>query len=321
MRLRPRVWPAATLRNRSRKLRRGTAAMASMASIRIGTASWSDPGFVADWYPRNLPAHARLSWYAEHFDYVEVNSSFYAIPTQKVTQRWDTETPANFLFDVKVHRLLSRHAATAETLPPDLRRGLGAKGRERVQLTEELEREVAHRMREELAPLREAGKFGAWLVQLSPSFSPRKHSLGELEQLIAILRSDRVAIELRNRDWMHERHRDETFAFFRAAQLPFVLVDAPASEHFTVMPSENVITAPLTYLRLHGRNAPGYIAGKSVAERFDYDYSAEELEEIGARVRRLAAEAAEVHVAFNNNRSSYAPKAALALKQILAKEG
>jgi uncharacterized protein YecE (DUF72 family) len=51
--------------------------------IRVGTASWTDPGFVADWYPRGLPAPARLGWYAGHFDYVEVNSSFYAIPTQK----------------------------------------------------------------------------------------------------------------------------------------------------------------------------------------------------------------------------------------------
>ena len=288
-----------------------------MASIRIGTASWSDPGFVADWYPRNLPAQARLGWYAEHFDYVEVNSTFYAIPSQKVVQRWDSETPAHFLFDVKVHRLLSRHAASADTLPPDLRRGVHRQGTGRVELTPELECAVAERMRDELTPLREAGKFGTWLLQLSPSFSPRKHRLEELQQLIAILGRDGVALELRNRDWVDARERDETLAFFRREKLPFVLVDAPQSHHFTVMPSHDVITAPMAYLRLHGRNERGYVSGKSVAERFDYDYSAEELEEIGGRVQRLAAEAAEVHVAFNNNRSSYAPKAALSLKQIV----
>jgi uncharacterized protein YecE (DUF72 family) len=290
-----------------------------MRSIRIGTSSWSDPGFIADWYPHKLPARARLGWYAEHFDYVEVNSTFYAIPLQKVTQRWDAETPAHFLFDVKVHRLLSRHAATLDTLPPDLRQGREVAARGRVLLTPELEREVALRFREELAPLREAGKLGAWLLQLSPSFSPGKHRLEELQQLVEILGRDRLAIELRNRDWVAPRHAEETLAFFRNAHLPLVLVDAPASEHFTVMPSEDVVTAPLAYLRLHGRNERGYITGKSVAERFDYDYSADEIEEIGARVRRLAEEAAEVHVAFNNNRSSYAPKAALALKQTLGK--
>jgi uncharacterized protein YecE (DUF72 family) len=219
---------------------------------------------------------------------------------------------------VKVHRLLSRHAASADTLPPDLRGGLA--GKARLQLTPELERTVALRMREELAPLREAGKLGAWLLQLSPSFSPRKHQLNELQQLVEILGEDRLAIELRNRDWVDPRHCEDTLTFFRRAGVPFVLVDAPASEHFTVMPSQDVVTAPLAYLRLHGRNERGYVSGKSVAERFDYDYSGEEIEEIGERVQRLAAEAAEVHVAFNNNRSSYAPKAALSLKQTFAHE-
>ena len=65
---------------------------------RIGTSSWADPEFVRDWYPPKLPAAARLGWYAQHFDYVEVNSTFYAIPVKKVVNRWDSETPSNFLF-------------------------------------------------------------------------------------------------------------------------------------------------------------------------------------------------------------------------------
>jgi uncharacterized protein YecE (DUF72 family) len=94
-----------------------------------------------------------------------------------------------------------------------------------------------------------------------------------------------------------------------------VLVDAPAGEHFTVMQAENHVTDPrLAYLRLHGRNERGYISGKSVAERFDYDYSADEVNGIATRVSELASQAQEVHVAFNNNRSHYAPKAAFKLK-------
>ena len=287
--------------------------------IRVGTSSWSDPGFVADWYPPKLPAAARLSWYAQHFDYVEVNSSFYAVPAARAVQRWADQTPPAFLFDVKLHRLLSRHSATAETLPPDLRREAPVDGRGRVLLTPELEAAMAARIREELEPLRSAKKLGALLLQLSPAFSPRKHQLAELESLIRRFAGDTLAVELRNRDWLHERQRDETLAFFQQHRLPLVLVDAPASEHFTVMPTENLITTPaLAYLRLHGRNEAGYIAGKSVAERFDYDYSADELTEIAGRVRELAVRTSDVHVAFNNNRSSYAPKAALGLKQILA---
>ena len=283
--------------------------------IRIGTSSWADPEFVRDWYPPKLPAPARLSWYAQHFDYVEVNSTFYAIPVKKVVNRWDSETPSNFLFDVKLHGLLSRHVVKAISLPPDIRRDAETNHRGNLILTPELEAVVAERILAEVEPLREAGKLGAFLLQLSPSFSPHKHKLDELEQLAWLFRDERLAIELRNRNWLTEPNRADTLTFFQSKHLPMVLVDAPESEHFTVMQSENLVTSPkLAYLRLHGRNERGYITGKTVAERFNYDYSDEEIGGVATRVGRLAEEAEEVHVAFNNNYSLYAPKAALRLK-------
>ena len=181
--------------------------------IRIGTSSWADPEFVRDWYPPKLPAAARLSWYAEHFDYVEVNSTFYAVPVKKVVNRWDFETPSNFLFDIKLHGLLSRHAVKATSLPPDIRRGAETNPRGNLILTPKLERLVAERILAEIEPLREAGKLGAFLLQLSPSFSPRKHKLDELEQLASLFRDERLAIELRNRNWLTEPHRAETLGF------------------------------------------------------------------------------------------------------------
>jgi uncharacterized protein YecE (DUF72 family) len=283
--------------------------------IRIGTSSWADPEFVRDWYPPKLPAAARLGWYAEHFDYVEVNSTFYAVPVKKVVSRWDSETPPNFLFDVKLHGLLSRHAVKATSLPPDIRRDAETNPRGNLILTPKLERLVSERILAEVEPLREAAKLGAFLLQLSPAFSPRRHKLDELEQLVSLFRDERLAIELRNRNWLMPPNREKTLAFFQSKRLPLVLVDAPESEHFTVMQKENFITSPkLAYLRLHGRNERGYIAGKSVAERFNYDYSDDEIAEVATRVRNLAEETDEVHVAFNNNYSLYAPKAALRLR-------
>jgi uncharacterized protein YecE (DUF72 family) len=96
-------------------------------------------------------------------------------------------------------------------------------------------------------------------------------------------------------------------------------VDAPAAEHFTIMPSDlNEITSPqFAYLRLHGRNAEGYLKGKTVAARFDYNYSAGEIDEIAKRTRRLAEAAPEVHVVFNNNNLDYAPRAAIRLRAAL----
>src|SRR6476659_263313 len=141
--------------------------------IRIGTSSWTDPEFVRNWYPPRLPAAARLGWYAEHFDYVEVNSTFYAIPSQKVVERWNSETPAQFLFDVKLHGLLSRHAVKLMSLPPDIRRFARSNPGGNLMITPELERVVIERILGEIEPLSSAGKLGAFLLQLSPSFSPR----------------------------------------------------------------------------------------------------------------------------------------------------
>jgi uncharacterized protein YecE (DUF72 family) len=286
--------------------------------IRIGTSSWTDPEFVRDWYPPKLPAAARLAWYAEHFDYVEVNSTFYAIPARKVVQRWDFETPDDFLFDIKLHGLLSRHAVKMTSLPPDIRRFARSSSGGNLILTPELERFVTERIFHEIEPLREAGKLGVFLLQLSPAFSPRKHKLDELDHLASLFHERRLAIELRNRNWLTEACRDATLQFFRSRQLALVLVDAPQSEHFTVMQTENQITTPkLAYLRLHGRNERAYISGRSVAERFNYDYSDQEIEGVAGRVRELAEETDDVHVAFNNNHSLYAPKAALRLKAVL----
>jgi uncharacterized protein YecE (DUF72 family) len=96
--------------------------------IRVGTASWSDPEFVRDWYPAKMPAGERLSWYAERFDLVEVNSSFYGIPDPKMVKRWCDQTPEGFTFNLKLHKLLSRHAAKMDSIPPALRKRSQSQG-------------------------------------------------------------------------------------------------------------------------------------------------------------------------------------------------
>src|SRR5438477_5449736 len=143
--------------------------------ILVGTSSWADPGFVEDWYPKGLAARDRLAWYAERFEYVEVNSSFYAIPAEKTVARWAEITPPGFTFDVKLHRLLSRHAARLDSLPPDLREGVQTSDRGRVRLTPELESAMLEQTVEAIAPLEDAGKLGAFLLQLTPAFAPDKN--------------------------------------------------------------------------------------------------------------------------------------------------
>ena len=295
--------------------------MPSQSSNRIlvGTASWSDPGFVERWYPPKMAAADCLPWYAQHFDLVEVNSSFYAIPDRRMVERWCGSTPNEFTFDVKVHKLLSRHTADVRSLPPSLQRSLEADVRGKVKLSPKTERAVLEEVVRSVEPMRAAGKFGAFLLQLSPAFSPRKHDLPELEDVIGRLGSLGLVVELRNRNWMTGEQLPRTLEFFRERQITLCLVDAPNEEHFTIMPSEvnEVTDLRLTYLRLHGRNAEGYLHGKTVAERFYYDYSDEEIEELTKRATKLAREAKKVHVIFNNNALDFAPHAAARMRAAL----
>ena len=287
--------------------------------ILVGTSSWADPGFVKEWYPPRMAAGERLPWYAERFAYVELNSSFYAIPDRTSVHRWVEQTPEDFVFDVKVHRLLSRHAAVLDSLPPDLRDQAEADQRGRVRLTPELELTVARRLVEETAPFAEAGRLGTYLVQLTPGFSPRRHRLEELDALVEALAPHRVAIELRNRGWVREERRDATLGWFADREVAYVCVDAPPADNFQIMPSDlDAVTHPdLAYLRLHGRNTDGYLGGKSVAERFGWRYEEDELEELARRVEGMAEQAGEVHVAFNNNRDDDAPTAAQRFRALL----
>ncbi len=170
-----------------------------------------------------------------------------------------------------------------------------------------------------IEPLRAAGKFGAFLLQLSPAFSPRKHELSELEELIARLNSLGMVVELRNRNWTNEENLKATLDFFCNRRATLSLVDAPDEEHFTIMPStlDEITNSRLVYLRLHGRDAHAYLRGKTVAERFYYDYSDEEISQVAERAQRLASEAEKVHVVFNNNALDFAPHAALRLRAAL----
>jgi uncharacterized protein YecE (DUF72 family) len=289
--------------------------------ILVGTSSWADPGFVKEWYPQGMDANERLPWYAERFRAVELNSSFYAVPDRNTVHRWAEVTPDGFTFDVKAHRALSRHSAPLESLPPDLRDEAEVNERGRVILTPELETVLAKRLVEELGPLEEAGKLGAFLVQLTPAFSPGRHQLAELEGLLEALQPHPVAIELRNRNWVEGERLEETLAWFSEQRAAFVGVDAPPGDNFQIMPPTDAVTRDdLAYLRIHGRNTDGYLTGRSVAERFGWRYTDDELGEIGDRARTLAEQAGEVHVMFNNNRDDDAPTAAQRFQALLGQD-
>jgi uncharacterized protein YecE (DUF72 family) len=292
-----------------------------MGQVIVGTSSWADPGFIDEWYPADLPARDRLPWYAEHFEAVEVNSTFYAVPGVPTVQRWADTTPPDFTFDVKLHRALSRHAAPVDSLPSELRQHAELSPRGRVVLNDRLEGALTEAVLEAVAPLVQAGKFGSFLLQCSPAFSPKQHSLDELTALVNRLKPLPLAVELRHRGWLDGKRVPETLGWMVDNGVAWVCIDGPTGKAPTIMPTLDAVTRDdLAYLRLHGRNAEGYTRGRSVAERFAYEYSDEELGEIKDRAEWLAERVGRhgtVHVQFNNNRGSDAPVAAERMRELL----
>src|SRR5437879_8245228 len=193
--------------------------------ILVGTASWSDPGFVERWYPKKMPAGERLGWYAQHFDMVEVNSTFYSVPDPRMVERWCATTPDRFTFDVKLHQLFSFHSTQRKLLPPELQRIAQIDAKEKVNTSPELQDALLESFLRPMSILQSTGKLGVFLLQLSPAFSPRKHELGELEPLIEQLADWPLAIEFRNRNWVAGDQLRSTIDFLRQHRVGFVNVD------------------------------------------------------------------------------------------------
>lgn len=287
-------------------------------SIYIGTASWTDPGFIQDWYPAKMKRDELLPWYSTHFNMVEVNSTFYGAPQLSTIEKWVAQTPPEFVFDIKLPKLFSWHQQEYAALPSEVKGLAQVDHRGHVGRSPELVAALASYTASALQPLIEHGKMGVLLLQLSPAFSPRHNTLSDLTPVLKAF-TQSVAVEFRNHDWLLDEQLERTLKFLSDAGAIFVNLDAPTGPHFTMMPKVSAVTHPgIAYLRAHGRNAEGYLQGRSVAERFDYQYSDAELDEIAERVHELEKDAGRVHVVFNNNRSNFAPKAAEQLKKIIS---
>jgi uncharacterized protein YecE (DUF72 family) len=281
------------------------------ATVRIGTCSWADEALSKWFYPPKLPAKERLAWYAEHFDTVEVDSTFYRLPSESAVAGWAERTPPGFTMQVKAFGLMTRHPVKAEAIPPDLRDEMPVDDRGRVDRPpRELRGEIFRRFLEALDPLRETGKLGGILFQLPPYVVHKDSSLEYLEWARRQLGELEMLVEFRHRSWLDDEHRADSLAFLERIGAGYVVVDAPRSETArNLVPTVVAATSPTAYVRLHGRNlATWNKRGGSAAERFDYLYSDEELAEWIEPLSELAGQAEQAFAFFNNNASSEDPE-------------
>jgi uncharacterized protein YecE (DUF72 family) len=281
--------------------------------VRVGTCSWADESLSKWWYPKGIrTAEERLRHYAERFDTVELDASFYRLPEEEQVAKWAERTPPGFVFHVKAFAPMTRHPVRLEQLPPDLREGVPVDERGRLDRpSRELRAEIFARFHAALEPFRAAGKLGGILLQFPSYVVAKESSRDYVAWAVGELRGDLPLVEFRHRSWLDDEHRDHTLSFLESLGASHVVVDAPKTEAKNLVPTILAVTGPIAYVRFHGRNADTWNKrGGSAAERFDYLYSDEELREWAPDLRRLAEEARSAYAMFNNNGRSPSPPGA-----------
>jgi len=289
-----------------------------MSDLRIGTSGWNYPSGDGTWngifYP---PARRRprgfdeLAFYAAHFDTVEVNSTFYGQPRANVTRAWADRTPAGFEFSVKLYQKFTHPRMFTErvvkAMPEDARGVTDA--------IEALARPNAadlDEFRRGIDPLATAGRLGAVLAQFPPSFKDTPASRDYVMQLLQSLHDYRVAVELRHRSWSDAIA--DTLALLNAFQSAWVQIDEPK---FKVSIRQNHLpnVKGFYYMRLHGRNAAKWWRHDKSEDRYDYLYSADELQEFSETAAAATEIVKKTYLYTNNHFSAKSVANAAMIKQ------
>ena len=278
------------------------------ARILVGTCSWTERSLVASgrFYPSEMKTpEDRLRFYAQEFPIVEVDSTYYGLPSERNAALWVERTPGEFLFDIKAFSLFTHHPTPVASLPKEVREALppALHTKRNVyyrDLPPELRDDLWGRFASALLPLDSAGKLGVVLFQFPPWFMPGSESQDYIVEAQERLPQYRVAVEFRNNRWLSDLNRERTLGFLRQHRLPLVCVDEPQGLTNSVPPLAEP-TAEIGLVRFHGRNRQAWAKkGATTGERFDYLYSEQELEEWLPAVERLAGETQEVHLLMNN---------------------
>ncbi|MFV8127461.1 DUF72 domain-containing protein [Streptomyces syringium] len=290
-----------------------------MAKILVGTCSWTDPSLVSSgWYPPGArDPEGRLRHYADRFPVVEVDATYYGLPSTRNSRLWAERTPRGFTFDVKAFAPLTGHAVRAGALPADLRPAGPAQRRLAcADLPPGVTDELWERFTGALRPLREAGRLGSVLLQFPPWLRPGPEAHAHLAACRERAPALPLAVEFRHPAWLVPDELPRTLGVLRAHRMALVAVDTARTVPGALPPTDDVTHPGLAVVRFHGRSEAWGTGSKE--DRFRHRYTVAELAPWTERIRRLARRAAEVHVLFNNCCADAAVSAAATMRHLLA---
>jgi uncharacterized protein YecE (DUF72 family) len=281
-------------------------------------------------YPTDAStAEDRLGYYASRFPVVEVDATYYALPSRRLSELWVERTPPDFVFDIKAHALLTGQPTETKRLPKALREALPATLAEKARLYAkdlpgELLSEVWTQFADGLAPLAEAGQLGAVFLQYPKWFFTSSENRDAIRETKAALEPFglRVAVEFRNQSWFNEKNVERTLRFLSDEHVSLVMVDGPQGFKSSVPPVVAVTAPELAVVRFHGRRTATWesMGGLPTVERFRYLYDEGELAEWVPRVLEASGGAEDTHVLMNNCYANYGSTNARELAAMLEAE-
>ena len=237
--------------------------------IYIGTSGFSYDDWKGHFYPEKMDKKEMLAYYSRQFSCVEINSTYYALPSPFTFVSMMRKSGPDFRFVVKAHKDMTH--------------------------TEEPTPEIFEGFKTAVHPLIEQRRLGCALAQFPWSFKNTPDNQDKLRRFKERMGDIPTVIEFRNSDWVN----DETFALLRELNLGFCSVDEPGLKG--LMPRITVATSEIGYVRFHGRNAHDWWKHEAAWQRYNYLYAPEELEEWVPRVRQLERETESTYLFFNTH--------------------
>lgn len=273
-------------------------------SVHVGTSGWSYPSGKGTWnglfYPATRSKGAgtagfdELRFYADHFDTVEVNSTFYGQPRATVTAGWVARTPSRFRFSLKLYQKFTHPKMFKQAA---LRSAPGSEGA-LLDLLAQVTQSDIDDFRAGIDPIAGADKLGALLAQFPPSFTSTPAARDYLTRLLRHFEDYPIAVELRHSSWSDAF--GDTLQLLNAARAAWVQIDEPkfrSSIRQNALPN----VTGFYYVRLHGRNAAQWWRHDASEDRYNYLYSGEELRDFADTAVAATALVKKAYLYTNNH--------------------